>query len=146
MIRSVPYPHTLPPQPLAPSGGSDAEHHVELLTQLSTLDRLQFETAQARPHPASRFPPTCGRPAPSFSHTQACALQAYISLCKALPPATTIIVEAPARASLAELSPSCPAFQAQETGAPGCLALGPSAGALTYTCALPLQATSQVFA
>lgn len=49
VIRSVPYPHTLPPQPLAPSGGSDAEHHVELLTQLSTLDRLQFETAQARP-------------------------------------------------------------------------------------------------
>ncbi len=57
VIRSVPYPHSLPPQPLAPSGGSDAEHHVELLTQLSTLDRLQFETAQARPTqlPASRL-------------------------------------------------------------------------------------------
>lgn len=47
VIRAVPYAHTAPPQPLSPAG--DAAQS-ELMSQLSTLDRLQFEIAQARAH------------------------------------------------------------------------------------------------
>ena len=47
VIRAVPYAHTAPPQPLSPGFGGDAAQS-ELMSQLSTLDRLQFETAQAR--------------------------------------------------------------------------------------------------
>ena len=47
----MPYAHTAPPQPLSPGIGGDAAQS-ELMSQLSTLDRLQFETAQARSLPA----------------------------------------------------------------------------------------------
>lgn len=46
----MPYAQTAPPQPLSPGIGGDAAQS-ELMSQLSTLDRLQFETAQARALP-----------------------------------------------------------------------------------------------
>ncbi len=48
MVRSLQHSHALVPQPLSPGGGTEADHPgaAELLSALSTLDKLQFETAQ----------------------------------------------------------------------------------------------------
>jgi len=48
VVRSLQHSHALVPQPLSPGGGTEADHPgaTELLSALSTLDKLQFETAQ----------------------------------------------------------------------------------------------------
>lgn len=48
MVRSLQQPHSLVPQPLSPGGSTEPDHPgaLELKSALSTLDKLQFETAQ----------------------------------------------------------------------------------------------------